>query len=291
MEPVQVLAPDLVLVDWGPMTLTISAWRQGSAVPVIAAKAAHKALICLKDLARFKNYLKIRAYKLPAGKKLPPVVELTRLAAMQKPRDLSPMSAVAGAVADLTCQEGFDLGADKILVNNGGDIALRLGPSAKATVGVEQPCLDKTKNRSILGKLIFDRNSQVGGVATSGWQGRSLSKGVADMVTVWAENAARADALATWLGSAITVSGPGVEKVKGAKIDPLGDLADEQVVAKVLRLSFKQRIEALRKGESAARGLLAEGLIKGCLALVQDEFFVLDPGNNFEPAPRTGKTV
>jgi hypothetical protein len=261
-------------------------------MPVIATKAAHKALVCLKDLARFKNYLKIKAYKLPADKKLPPVVELTRQAAMQKPKDLSPLSAVAGAVADLACQEGFDLGADKILVNNGGDIALRLGPSAQASVGVEQFQFDKSKTAPLLGKLVFRHSCGVGGVATSGWQGRSLSKGVADLVTVWAQDAARADALATWLGSAMTISGAGVEKTVADQMVAQGDLKGEKVVAKVEKLSFSQKTSVLLKGEKAARNLLAQGLIKGCLAQVQGDYFMLDPGNNFEfPGETVGSST
>ncbi len=41
-KPVRVLAEDLVLVDWGPTTLTISAWYKGKAVPVIAAKKLYR---------------------------------------------------------------------------------------------------------------------------------------------------------------------------------------------------------------------------------------------------------
>ena len=37
----------------------------------------------------------------------------------------------------------------------------------------------------------------VGGIATSGWRGRSQSLGIADAVTVLADTAARADAAAT----------------------------------------------------------------------------------------------
>ena len=44
----------------------------------------------------------------------------------------------------------------------------------------------------------------MGGVASSGWDGRSLSPGVADLVTVWADNASLADAAAT----SLFVAGP-----------------------------------------------------------------------------------
>ena len=41
-QPIRVLAEDLVLVDWGPTTLTISAWYKGKAVSVIAAKKLYR---------------------------------------------------------------------------------------------------------------------------------------------------------------------------------------------------------------------------------------------------------
>ncbi|MCP4687433.1 MAG: hypothetical protein GY859_05240, partial [Desulfobacterales bacterium] len=55
--PIHVLTEELVLVDWGPMTLTVSAWRKGRARPVIAARAAHAALRRLRILADFQGYL------------------------------------------------------------------------------------------------------------------------------------------------------------------------------------------------------------------------------------------
>ena len=51
----------------------------------------------------------------------------------------------------------------------------------------------------MLGKLCVEDGSGGGGVASSGWAGRSLSPGVADMVTVWAGSAGLADAAATFI--------------------------------------------------------------------------------------------
>lgn len=75
MEPVQVIRPDLVLVDWGPMTLTIAAWQNDEPRPVMAAQAARAALRCLAVLAEFQGYMRRRVRELPAGRPLPPVVE------------------------------------------------------------------------------------------------------------------------------------------------------------------------------------------------------------------------
>jgi hypothetical protein len=50
-NPIQVLRPDLILADYGPMTLTVSAWADGEPRPVMATRAAAKALALLADLA------------------------------------------------------------------------------------------------------------------------------------------------------------------------------------------------------------------------------------------------
>ena len=137
MEPIKVIREDLVLVDWGPMTLSISAWCGAGAVPVIAARAASFALECLADLADFLGYLKLPANELPMERKVPPVVDAARNAAARLDAGLTPLAAVAGAGADMVADKALELGADKVVVNNGGDIALRLGPGHEALVGLK----------------------------------------------------------------------------------------------------------------------------------------------------------
>ena len=94
---------------------------------------------------------------------------------------VTPMAAVAGAVADeilaaLVAGETIP----KAYVNNGGDIAIHLMPGQSAT------SLGPTGNITIP----FESPSR--GLATSGRGGRSHSLGIADAVTVAAENAATA---------------------------------------------------------------------------------------------------
>ncbi|MBA4359036.1 MAG: hypothetical protein C0405_15075, partial [Desulfovibrio sp.] len=104
MEPIRVVRPDLVLVDWGPMTLSVRAWAGGRARPVMAAKAAAHALELLAQLADFRQYLKRTALDLPRRGRRPAVVakaveacaDVARAAGVR----LTPLAAVAGAVAD-----------------------------------------------------------------------------------------------------------------------------------------------------------------------------------------------
>jgi ApbE superfamily uncharacterized protein (UPF0280 family) len=271
-EPVRVLARDLVLVDWGPMTLTVSAWLDGEARPVMAAEAARSALSCLEILADFQQFLKAAARPLPAPRKLPPVVRRAHDAVRAVSSELTPLAAVAGAVADEVAGTAASLGSDRAIVNNGGDIALHLGPGTSALVGIKT--MDGGK---LAGRLTVGAETGIGGVASSGWDGRSLSPGVADLVTVWAESASLADAAATFLaGSARTDAGESL-RVPATDIDPLSDLGARPVTRSVGNLTRAQKAGALARAAAAAERMLSAGIIRGCAVWLQGDLFTLDP--------------
>lgn len=278
MEPVQVIAPDLVLVDWGPMTLTISAWAGGEPRPVMAAQAARTALESLSALADFRKYLSRPSAELDPTKKLPPVVRRALLGARGVSGELTPLAAVAGAAADQTADAALDLGADRVLVNNGGDIALRLERGQSAVVGLRPP----GDEDALLARLRVEAGDRVGGAASSGWQGRSHSPGAADLVTVWSRDAARADAAATWLAGRVDVRSPAVKRRPARELNPESDLGETEVVVEVGELTGPERSAALAAGRAAATRLYEHGIIQGCLILVQGEPAVLDPAGRLE---------
>ncbi len=269
---VRVLDEDLVLVDWGPTTLTVSAWYKGKAVPVIAAKAARVALKGLRTLADFKGFLKKSTAELPAGRVLPRVVERAFYAARAVSHDLTSLAAVAGAMADEVATGAFEMGADKVLVNNGGDIALKLVREKQAVVGIKPPLLNK-----IIGRLHVSGKSEIGGVASSGWDGRSHSPGVADMVTVWSGSAGLADAAATFIAGKTNIRCKNVLQRQASDIDPQSDLDDMRVTENVLELTSKQRRQALDQGTDAAKSLYRKNLIRGCLLVIKGDSSLLDP--------------
>lgn len=283
MEPVQILRPDLVLVDWGPMTLTISAWAEGEPRPVIAAQAARAALRLLTILADFQNYLKQPASELPRDRPAPLVAARARDAAGAVGRGLTPLAAVAGAVADELAQVALELGADKVIVNNGGDIALRLAPGQSTRVGLRayegrQAGMRKESDAALLGRLNITAADDIGGVATSGWEGRSFSQGLADAVNVWAPSAALADAAATALGNAVNARIKGVTRKPAREIDPASDLGDTLVTIQVPQLEPEERAAALAAGRAEALKMRDEGILVGCLIVLQGDYALLDRG-------------
>ncbi len=108
---------------------------------------------------------------------------------------VGPMAAVAGAIAAAV---GSDLSADsnEVIVENGGDIWLRL--ASPALVDVYAP---GTPFAGRLALRIDPAKTPLGICTSSGRVGPSLSFGRADAATVLATDAALADAVATETGN------------------------------------------------------------------------------------------
>jgi ApbE superfamily uncharacterized protein (UPF0280 family) len=216
----------------------------------------------------------------PVGKDLPvardPVAErMVRAVWPHRPQHITPMAAVAGAVADETLAAmvaGRRL--TRAYANNGGDIALFLSPGATFTTGVvndaNAPNLDATI------ELAADQPSR--GLATSGWRGRSHSLGIADAVTVLARNAAAADAAATLIANAVTIEHATIERTPASTLDPDTDLGDRLVTVAVPPLPDTAVHAALNAGLTEAREMRVSGLIDDAYLALQGEVRTLGTG-------------
>ncbi|WP_084539579.1 UPF0280 family protein [Azorhizobium doebereinerae] len=181
---------------------------------------------------------------------------------------ITPMAAVAGAVAEEVLAAMVGPGISRAYVNNGGDIALFLADGTRFTVGL----VDRPDRPRIIGTTILDAASPVRGVATSGWRGRSFSLGIADAVTILAPTAAMADAAATVVANAVDLPGHrGVIRVPARDLQPDSDLRDRAVTRHVPDLSAAERAEALEAGLACARDLARRGLICAAALHLQGE--------------------
>ena len=181
---------------------------------------------------------------------------------------ITPMAAVAGAVADhvlAAAVQGRDL--EKGFVNNGGDIAIHLSHGAYLDAGV---IADLTV-ADLTGKVRLEYSMPIRGIATSGWQGRSHSLGIADAVTVLAGTAAQADAAATIIANYVNIDDPRIERAAANSLDPDSDLGALAVTVAVGDLAENARRSALLSGLDRARGLLAQGGIPGAMLSVGDQ--------------------
>jgi len=193
------------------------------------------------------------------------------------PDFITPMAAVAGAVADEIIKNYQIDGIGKAWVNNGGDIALHLAPNQTIPIGI---CTDSYRARDHIqnwgtfnldGQLTISYKDPVRGIATSGWQGRSFSMGIADSVTVMARTAACADAAATIIANAVNVDDVRIIRRKACDVKDDSDLGESLITTHVPTLEFEVIEHALENGLIVAQALKDQGLIWGAILSCQQQ--------------------
>ncbi len=246
------LSGDRLHLQHGP--IDVIAWAEGPAATA-ALRAAH---------ARFGSILPALVDELPRlrapDRDAPPPAGAVAQAMARAVRDhqgrgfMTPMAAVAGAVADAVLAAMRAAGPlSRAYANNGGDIALHLAPDARFDIAMAG-----------CGTLSLRAEDGVGGVATSGAGGRSLSLGIADAVTALAEDAARADAAATALANAVDLPGhPAIRRAPACALRDDSDLGALPATVGVGALAPSEIDAALDRGARLARALVASGEIAG----------------------------
>lgn len=189
-----------------------------------------------------------------------------------RPAFLTPMAAVAGAVADeLVAPALARAGVRRAFVNNGGDIALHLAPGERYRVGLfaDLGRFERGERMRLDGDIEIGFGTAVRGIATSGWRGRSFSLGIADAVTVLASDAARADAAATMIANAVNTDHPCIERRPARTLRDDSDLGERPVTVHVPALPDDAVEQALAAGARHARALLDHGLILAAVLWLQ----------------------
>ena len=181
---------------------------------------------------------------------------------------ITPMAAVAGAVADeILAAMLRDTDLSRAYVNNGGDIAFHLGEGETLRAAVV--CNPDLPHLDAIATLDAAQPSR--GIATSGWRGRSFSLGIADAVTVLAENAAMADAAATIIANAVTVDHAMIQRQPAHALRDDSDLGALPVTVSVGTLPIFAINEALSAGVVPAQDLRRSGLIQAAFLSLQGE--------------------
>jgi ApbE superfamily uncharacterized protein (UPF0280 family) len=199
---------------------------------------------------------------------LPPAARLMQAATAPLATDLfvTPMAAVAGAVADtvMTAIRAVP-GIERAYVNNRGDIAVHLTPGTSIEIGV----VPELRRPLMAASLRLRHDDGIGGVATSGWDGRSFSLGIADAVTVLAASAAQADAAATLIANAVDVDDPAINRLPATELDPDSDLGRLLVTTGVGVLDDAAIAAALDNGARYAQTLLERRLISAAMLVLE----------------------
>jgi ApbE superfamily uncharacterized protein (UPF0280 family) len=263
---------ETVLAECGPMRLAIRAWQNGRPQIDLCREAAQVSFAYLEMVAAHRAILAgpvDQADSMPENKLARRMVQ--SVVAVGE-TDLTPMAAVAGTIADAVADWLFKNKTTKVIVDNGGDIAIRLAAGENATVGIRPQidCFDISHVAQL------DDRSPSWGVTTSGMGGRSLTRGIASAVTVIADHASIADAAATSIANACFVADDSIVQVPAEQLDPGTDIKGIDVTVDVGTLSRSKMRQAARAALSHAEALCRQQLIIGALVALDDLIMMTD---------------
>lgn len=262
---------------YGPIDLVISVDGDSAAIDAALAACWHRFAEILPELVG-----ELRTLRQPLSSSVavcsPVAQRMVRACWPHRARFITPMAAVAGAVADELI--AFFAQAPEITrasINNGGDIALHLQPGHHYDVGLVTHVATRRKVApsqdaiDVSGRFRLLAEMPVRGVATSGWRGRSQSLGIADSVTVLAATAAAADAAATMIANAVNVTHDAILRVPASQIKDDSDLGDQLVTTAVGPLPPSLVMRALQAGVRETQRCLDDEIIFAAVLSLQGQ--------------------
>lgn len=244
----------------GPIDIVLKVWGEDG-----ERARAHDAAIArfetlLAELAGELDQLRVPMSDAPCAA-TPVGLRMMRACALFPDHFITPMAAVAGAVADeLIAVMTAVAELDKAYVNDGGDIAVHLRNGQALGIGMMGD-FSRAAIPEQHGAITLAASDPVRGIASSGARGRSFSLGLSDSVTVLAANAALADAAATLVANAVNLDRPGIVRRPACELDPDSDLGERLVTVSVPPLSASDIAKALSLGLEVARGFELRRLI------------------------------
>lgn len=260
------------MAECGPMRITIFACVGKVVQRDMAVQAAKESFIYFERVARLRDILRTRWTEVPGDISDPLALSMVQSVLAIGDEDLTPMASVAGTIGDAVADYLSTRGMTKAVVDNGGDVAVRLQGGESVRVGI-RPDIAKEEISHV---LRLDSRYPAWGIATSGLSGRSFTRGIASAATVIARSASMADAAATAIANASFVEDENVIQGPAEKRDPSTDIFGLNVTWKVGVLSAEKKAIAIRKAMRKARDLSSKGLILGAFVAVGGEFAMTD---------------
>lgn len=265
---VTVLPGGSVLAESGPMRLVISAGIGKVLQTKMALRAADESFGFLERVAHHRKFLGRHFLECREEIKDPLVLKMINSVMMVGDEDLTPMAAVAGTIADEVADFLFEHGMTKVVVDNGGDVAVRAHGEDPITVGIRPDVND----RAVSHVIGLDPHLRSHGVATSGLGGRSLTRGIASAATVVARTASLADAAATAVANASFLEDEQIWRRPAEELDPYTDIPGLDITVKVGPLSEEKKSMAVSMALRRAEDLVRREVILGACVAVQGKF-------------------
>jgi hypothetical protein len=236
------------------MRLLISASIGQVVQTKMALRAAEESFGFLERIARHRQFLgrHFLEYREEINDSL--VLKMINSVVMVGDEDLTPMAAVAGTIADEVADFLFEHGMTKVVVDNGGDVAIRADREDPVIVGIRPDVND----RAVCLVIGLDPSLRSHGVATSGLGGRSLTRGIASAATV--------------VANASLLEDKQVSSRPAEELDPYTDIPGLDITVRVGPLSEEKKSMAVSKAMRRAEDLVRREVILGAFVAVQGKF-------------------
>lgn len=265
---VEILDNQKVFINNGPIQMVLDISTGSEKTPELGLEVSKYVIAEFNRLAEYIPYIKSnKALKINENK--PSIVLEKMMNAVKKSGDksLTPLAAVAGSFSDFALERALELGATRVIVNNGGDIALKDITGDPIKVGIP---LNDTE-------LVIDitPESNINGICTSGLGGRSFTKGIATAAVSLGETAAIADACASYLGNETNVEAENIVRCYAEEIDSETDIPGHLITLKVGDIGKINVYKALLNGLKKAEELCNNNIIKGAVLCVKDKIIMV----------------
>jgi len=270
---IEKLQDNRIFVNHGPIQMVIDVSVGGTRDVEIGVKVGEHVLNQFDKLVPYVPELKeMRAFK-GTNADFPEVLNKMIIAVEKSGyEELNILGAVAGAFSDLALEKAIELGATRVIINNGGDIALKDLEGKPIKVGIPYAGNDIKKQLV----LTITEDKGINGICTSGLGGRSFTKGIATAAVALASDAATADACATYLGNMTNVEDENIIRCLAEEIDSGTDIKGQLITLKVGKISQEKKYRALLNGLKVAEDLYNKKIIKAAILCI-DELIVRYP--------------
>ncbi|MBC2581976.1 UPF0280 family protein [Clostridium sp. DJ247] len=272
---IEVLSNGKVFVNYGPIQMVLDISVNNIKSPKLGTEVSKYVISEFNKLLEYMPLIKSRELVKTTNNNFPRVLH-KMFSAVEKSGDntLTPLAAVAGSFSDIALEKALELGATRVIINNGGDIALKDITGASIKVGI--PLNTELNNTELI--LTITNESNIQGICTSGLGGRSFTKGIATAAVALGETAAIADACATYLGNETNVEADSITRCLAEDIDSETDIPGHLITLSVGELTEKDVYKALLNGLNKAENLHENNIIQGAVLCVKDSI-VMVPDN------------
>ena len=273
-----VIQEGTVYIDYGPITMTLEARREGYPFTEAAVAGAERVLEVFNDFTVYLDFLRKPVGAIASVPDNAPqtVRKMTESVMLLGEGDFTSLAAVAGTVEAMAA-----CGADYALANNGGDIAWYIPTKQKSFLNVG--LISDVSSGRATHSLKIKSFGEIRGLATSGLGGRSLTRAV----TALAPDSSRADAAATAIANACYCNDPAIEQCLAEELDYGTDIRGLTVTKSVGCLRSGSAELALEAGCRRAETLIGKGMIFGVVLFVAGAMQIVktkERGDLFEVA-------